>query len=539
MSGLKFRAGIKALLSRGATMVHPNRSRKTRKVDHHLIWRTNAPLSEAEATQVINLLFQAEANLRVAKLDEDHALFSAQIQSYKIALAPHKILPPEVLAIIFVNCVETPIILPPSPHEPALALAGTCRYWRNMILNIPNLWSNIFLDFSYNPHPEKLLQFAKLWLSRSETLITLRNSSSRWSESRMQKMNVDPIVDLVAPFVHRCREIDMRFLEASIDEFFTFPAGSIERLEVLYLETLGFSMPFGNASGEPLEVFRSAPRLRRVLFSTDLCSIDPNVLGLPWGQLTGLHFIATYIPPLAMHAILRDSHSLLECSFSIIRLDDGLAAALHRLPECVLPGLRSLMVEFSPQTIDYAPFLRPLVLPALQDLELRPLETGALPQCPWSQRAYAGLLARSGFTLRRLAILNYMIAPRDLDTILRGMPSLTDFHLFLWETTPWDAGVLHALAEGALLPRLEELTFSTYPLADVLATLEARVAHGGTGGVARLRALNMAVTWWDDVPADAFARFMHLAEGSGPACRAFTHTRAYAHDRASTQICAS
>ncbi|KAJ7509847.1 hypothetical protein B0H11DRAFT_1259126 [Mycena galericulata] len=346
----------------------------------------------------------------------------------------------------------------------------------------------------------------------------------------MQQLHVDPIVDLVGPYVNRCREIDMRFLEASIDEFFAFPAGSIERLEVLYLETLGFSMPFNSASGEPLEVFRSAPRLRRVLFSTDLCSIDPNVLGLPWAQLTGLHFIATYIPPLAMHAILHESRSLLECSVSIIQLDDALTLALDRLPECVLPALRSLMVEFSPQTVDYAPFLRPLVLPALTDLELRPLEVGFLPQCPWSQRAYVDLLARSGFTLRRLAILHYMISPRDLDAILRGMPSLTNFHLYLWEKTEWDAGILRALGDGTLLPRLETLTFSTYPLASVLDAVEERVRCGG------LKKLNMAVARRYDVPPDALVRFKQLEEGGGPACRAFMHARAYAHDRASTQI---
>ncbi|KAJ7698927.1 hypothetical protein B0H17DRAFT_316005 [Mycena rosella] len=522
-------------------MVHPNKSRRSKKVDH-FTWRTNGSLSGAEASQVECLLGRAEARLQVqsADLDQDHSLLSAEIHSYKIALAPHKRLPPEVLAIIFVNYVATPVILPPSPHEPALALAATCRSWRSIVLNIPNLWSNIFLDFSCCPTPLKLLEYAKLWLSRSEnTLITLRNSSARWSERSMQKANVDPMLYLVAPYIARCREIDMRFLEASIDEFFSFPAGSIEHLEVLYLETLGFSMPFTHASGQPLEVFRSAPCLRRVLFSTDLCSIDPHVLGLPWGQLTGLHFIATYIPPLAMHAILRESAALRECSFSIIQLDDALAAALDRLPECVLPALHTLMVEFSPQTVDYAPFLRPLVLPALTDLELRPLEAGVLPQCPWSQRAYAGLLARSGFALRRLAILHYMIAPRDLDAVLRGMPSLADLHLYLWKTTPWDVGILHALGTGALLPRLETITFSTYPLPDVLAALEARVRCGGTGGVARLKAANMAVTWRHDIKLEAMAQFMQLAEGGGPVCRAFAHTRAYAHDRETMQIRAS
>ncbi|KAJ7117641.1 hypothetical protein C8R44DRAFT_738530 [Mycena epipterygia] len=513
-------------------MVHPNRSRRSKKVDH-FIWRTNAPLSGPEGAEVADLLHQAEASLRVAELDHTRDLLSAQIHSYKVALAPHKRLPAEVLAIIFVNCVGAPIILPPSSQEPALALASTCRSWRHIIMNIPNLWNNIFLDFNACSKPVKLLEYAKLWLSRSEnSLITLRNSTSRWAEGCMLKENLDPITYLIAPYVRRCREIDMRFLEASIDEFFTFPAGSIEHLEVLYLETLGFSLSFAHTTSEPLAVFRSAPRLRRVLFSTDLCSIDPHGLGLPWAQLTGLHFIATYIPPLAMHAILRESTALVECSCSVIEFDDGLAAALDRLPTCVLPSLRSLMVEFSPLTVDYAPFLRPLVLPALKDLELRPLEAGLLPECPWSQRAYMGLLARSGFTLRRLAILHYMIAPSALATILQGMPSLIDFHLHLWEKTPWDAGVLDGLAAGTLVPNLEVLTFSMYPLTDVLAALEARVRLGGTGGIARLKAANMSVTRRQDLLPDAMIRFKRLAEDGGPFCRAFVHTRSYAHDRA-------
>ncbi|KAJ7625547.1 hypothetical protein FB45DRAFT_68485 [Roridomyces roridus] len=514
---------------------HRTRTSKSKSRVDHSIWRTNSLLSRAEASQVADLLLHAEAELRTAQ-EHDRALLTAQIDSYKIALAPHKNLPPEVLGLIFTHAVGTPIILPPSKDEPCLAIAGTCRLWRSVILNVPHLWCNIFLDFSYCPHPVKLLQYAKLWLSRSEnTSITLRNSTSRWSETRMQQLNVHPIMDLVAPYLGRCREIDMRFFEASIDEFFTFPAGSIDRLEVLYLETLGFSMPFGSVAAEPLEVFRSAPSLRHVLFSTDLCSIDPNVLGLPWAQLTSLHFIATYIPPLAMHAILRESTSLVECSCSIIQLDSTLSAALARLPECTLPALRTLMVEFSPQTTDYAPFLRPLVLPALTDLELRPLEAGFLPQCLWSQPAYTGLLARSRFRLNRLAILHYMVDAVDLEAILVGMPDLRELHLYLWERTEWDEGILNKLGEGEILPNLETLTFSTYPLGGVLDALERRVAGAGRR-VAKLKALNMAVTWRHDVPEDQMARFMRLAEGGGPECRAFTHTRAYAHDRTSTQI---
>ncbi|KAK7025042.1 hypothetical protein R3P38DRAFT_3316640 [Favolaschia claudopus] len=360
----------------------------------------------------------------------------------------------------------------PLESHRTLAIAGTCRSWRRIILNIPNLWNNIFLDFR-GSKPVKLLEYAKLWISRSEnTLITIRNSTSRYTENRMMRENVDPITFLVAPYAARCREIDLRFLESSIDEFFTLPTGSIERLEVLYLETLGFTMPFSHTPDQPL------------------------------------HFIATYIPPLAVHTILRQSRSLLECSFSIIQLDDATAMELNALPQTILPTLKSLMVEFSPQATSSS----------------RPLEAGFLPQCPWSQRAYTGLLARSRFTLRRLAILHYTISPFDLESILIGMPSLADFHLYLWDAEPteWDRDILAGLASGALLPKLGG--------AHLLAALEERVRMQQFGGrtregMARLKALNMSMSGRSDVSPQEMTRFMLLEAEGGPRCRAFIHTR--------------
>jgi hypothetical protein len=51
--------------------------------------------------------------------------------------------------------------------------------------------------------------------------------------------------------------------------------------------------------------------------------------------------------------------------------------------------------------------------------------------------------------------------------------------------------ILRALGRSALLPALEELTFSTYPLAGVLEALEARVA-AGRGVPLPTRAVGMA-----------------------------------------------
>nr|GAT52715.1 predicted protein [Mycena chlorophos] len=443
-------------------------------------------------------------------------------------------LPAELLCLTFGFCVPHPVILPPTACNSALAIAHTCRLWRYTLLRIPNLWNNILLDFTNCSKPLRLLAYAKTWLRQSDTLITLRNSTSRWGERLLLKHEIDIVRELVAPFSSRFREIDLRFAEASIDEFFCFPQNSINNLEVLYLETLGFTVPISS-----LDVFRSAPRLRRVLLSTDMCSINPAALCLPWGQLTALHFIAMYIPSLSIHEIFRAAPNLEECSCSIVQIDDEVISQLDQLPACTLPRLRVLLVEFAVGTGNGAfPFLRPLILPALADLELRPLESAFLPATPFPCAAYLALLARSKFVLKRLAILHYTIPPDELLHIVRSMPSLQSFQLYFWETAEWDPEVLSGLRDGSLLPRLESLTFSIYPLDSVLDALEGRAKLPTSGSdraakVSPLKELNMEVTWRPDVSQQAMDRFMRIAElgGAGLKCRAFTHTRAYAHDR--------
>jgi hypothetical protein len=49
----------------------------------------------------------------------------------------------------------------------------------------------------------------------------------------------------------------------------------------------------------------------------------------------------------------------------------------------------------------------------------------------------------------------------------------------------------------------------------------------------------MALAGRHDVPPDAMAQFMRLGDGDGPRCTTFMHTRAYAHDLTTAQMCAS
>ncbi|KAJ7196136.1 hypothetical protein GGX14DRAFT_575214 [Mycena pura] len=111
-----------------------------------------------------------------------------------------------------------------------------------------------------------------------------------------------------------------------------------------------------------------------------------------------------------------------EC-FSIPEFDETVAAALQNLPECLLLTLRSL-----------------------QDLEFYRNHQIYTPRNEYLfQRVYAGLFARSRFTLRRFAIILYTTWA---STLLSGMLSLTAFHFWLLDFSDklklWDTGILRA-----------------------------------------------------------------------------------------------
>ncbi|KAJ7868299.1 hypothetical protein B0H13DRAFT_1511581, partial [Mycena leptocephala] len=55
-------------------------------------------------------------------------------------------LPPEILALIFIQCLPDHVF--PSLSTAPLLLCGICHRWREVVLSTPNLWSSISLYFA-------------------------------------------------------------------------------------------------------------------------------------------------------------------------------------------------------------------------------------------------------------------------------------------------------------------------------------------------------------------------------------------------------
>ena len=70
--------------------------------------------------------------------------------------APYEKLPPEILGEIFVLC-NTPIVnLPPKVDEPLLILTQICQSWRELAMQVAELWASISVQFGEKETDDRL-----------------------------------------------------------------------------------------------------------------------------------------------------------------------------------------------------------------------------------------------------------------------------------------------------------------------------------------------------------------------------------------------
>ncbi len=148
------------------------------QLDVSSIGRTNILHSEEEELYIRNVLLAAQEAL-LRNLDSDLQRKEETvdlIDRCRIALAPHKRLPPEVLRSIFHYFGETRIEFPPGPKRrdtginQDLRLLHICSAWRQLALEIPVLWSDISIylsDKDWKQH-HKTLSSARQWFDRAQ-----------------------------------------------------------------------------------------------------------------------------------------------------------------------------------------------------------------------------------------------------------------------------------------------------------------------------------------------------------------------------------
>ncbi|KAJ7174126.1 hypothetical protein C8R43DRAFT_977156 [Mycena crocata] len=195
-----------------------------------------------------------------AKLDQFDRLFSdapdpdderafqcgdlaARIRSLRIALAPHTKLPLELWAEIFLFCSTAPVSLPPSPDHPLLAVTQVSRRWRELALQVSELWGSISLSFTReDTDVQRIMGIAEQWISRTGPFYPLSitaGCTDPYATIACENPElVSAFVPLVIAHAHHIQRMDLTFPSKTFLPLFGLPAGAFPCLETLALRPL-------------------------------------------------------------------------------------------------------------------------------------------------------------------------------------------------------------------------------------------------------------------------------------------------------------
>jgi hypothetical protein len=227
---------------------------------------------------------------------------------------------------------------------------------------------------------------------------------------------------------------------------------------------------------KPIKVFSKAPSLREFKISSMFVhgmwlSLRPDVLDLPWKQLTRIQFgPACGISSSDAHKILRQSNQLVHFHSDLIApLGDSVPVGCP----IVCHNLQSFSV-FSIGGGSIASFLQPLVLPSLINFSYGSRGSSL------DQLELISLIRRSACSIMTLKVSqggNWN--PETIaEELLEELPSLTDLRVFLTFPVP----ILKKISCGQLLPKVECLEFHVDPPGSFVDILESRATASSVGG---------------------------------------------------------
>ncbi|KAJ6617682.1 hypothetical protein B0H10DRAFT_2032516 [Mycena sp. CBHHK59/15] len=294
-----------------------------------------------------------------------------QVVQHKYSLRPMRRLPPEIISKIFVSTL--PYMDPDEPGDIPWYLSHICRYWRDVALGLPALWSDIFIMTTDKCRIEQLeTQLARSANAPLKVLF--------WS-TRSGDAHATRLLRILAVCATRWRAASLLLTP---DNFVWLAGiGVVSLCSATYVST------------EKCNPFEVAPELRDVTFE-DLSGL-PHPIVIPWEQLTRLKAVSS---PQSHLEILRKTHDLEVAS---LELSSSSSPSNHQPIQ--LPRLRRVYVSF-------LPFLEQLMLPSLEEIYLVDVQPGPL----------LALISRSSAKLKTIRIIG--CTPSNISLILDACPTL-------------------------------------------------------------------------------------------------------------------
>lgn len=407
---------------------------------NHLLLTNNPPLESEESIirHIISIteLKQTETDKLINQLVNQRNDTQKIIDSHKAILSPIRRLPPELIAeIAFQTLAPHGLWVGLNTNTGPWRLAQICRIWRNVVTNLPKLWSSLrFFISSKSPvlvrNPEEIMA-ALLHRSGTSPL------SIEYTEECTLEEVVYPtqIMQMLVGQCHRWERLDLTLTSDSMGIIKLNDArGKLPVLERLHLTIEAEYVP----ATHTIDAFSIAPRLRGLLVQNE----SNIIVELPLEQLETfaerheLHLPHALLFPRLLNVAICDLTQNLSLPTSFLDTDG---------PQS-LPRVRDL-------TIEGTDVFSLLTTPKLEYLEVTTRSDSLMP--------LASMFRRSKCALTSLIINLNGEVDAAIISVLREVPSLT--YLQLWEAG-YDPDLIDGLAisaassDSALLPNLESLT---------------------------------------------------------------------------------
>ncbi|KAF7331377.1 hypothetical protein MKEN_00015500 [Mycena kentingensis (nom. inval.)] len=425
------------------------------KLDLGAILHTNyRPNTALEAHQIRALLAEkstrllrlqnaiAELKTAVAKLDEEERLLKEDCEAYERLLAPIRRIPPELLQLIFIQCLpERNCVM--SRNAAPLVLGRVCSDWRRISLATSELWARLHVvepeDPSYvperrreNPRLDLRAQAARTWLNRSGiqplslSLDGVANGLASWKGSR-----ADILLDVLIDFSARWRCVSLNLPRRVAGRLLALAPEDVPMLEMLNL-----THPQDPVGSFDWNTVRILPQLRGFSTASSRAFNFDNI-PLTWSNLTHISLashpfaISTELNSQTAIALLRRCPALLVAELAIKQVppeDEEPAIA-------VCPNVHTFKLYVtSASASGLARFLTRVSFPSLRTLSLH-----GIRRFDQSRRDAADDFARVFASYRDLTSLSLgtnILSKAALAQILRTMPrTMERLHLIASHST--------------------------------------------------------------------------------------------------------
>ncbi|KAF8346070.1 hypothetical protein F5887DRAFT_1282072 [Amanita rubescens] len=437
------------------------------QLDVSSIGRANGLHSEEEQLYIRNVLLAAEVLLQSGTVDGDLRRREETVDVIgrcKIALAPHKRLPPDVLRSIFHFCGEARIQFP-LKHLPLLCrITHVCSAWRQLALETPALWNGISIalsSYSGQKQHDKILSSARQWFDRAQDM---RGRSLFIRYDIVGNENVRPrlhyawekLLEFIAQYRLEALELAYPINHVALK----LPDHVWPSIKHLHLKT----MDNRRSTGQQLfSNFGKLSNLRHLEISGS-CHLDDMDRVVPWHQLRTFEVDGNWeITPSSCLNMLRQSRLLEHCRVTLSSFTSTVNSTEENV---VLANLDYFEARFE-HGLAVALFLHPLVMPNIT--------TFSLGGCRLDIPALIGIIQRSGGMrhIRHLEISYFSpTAVQDIGVLLELLPSLESISIASGRLSD---NSIKRLSSGKLGPRLRSISVGTVHDTDqILSMAELR-----------------------------------------------------------------